>query len=368
MSKHIITSNKIIKTREIVTKSDSSNNWRIESNNSNKSTRITNSKPQLKCTCKNIKYKKLNLNKESNITNSFSEKQIMSLTSENLNTLNSTKSNISLLVQTTESESNEKMEISKEIIEELRIKWDYELFIQVIERIQYLAAEPPKLFVQFPDDMLIHRAVNNTKIRLLIPLPDNYVQQQDHFEVLSKPVAKFGYLGKEQFEITFDNKKQLEQENHEFDIHPTKRMWKGPILPVKTNKLGIEEKNWNDLTKVDSVNSFEFIKEKKEESVKEIISESYSEKSIIFNDDYNKIKNLKMRPIIVSMLKINDDEETSTESLDIMQEIVIKNININIQEENNLIKSRFEFLEKNKKGRKYQICFSSKNKRFNGTN
>ena len=58
MSKQIITSNRIIKTKEIVNKSDSSNKWMVESNSSKKGITEKNIKSQLKCTCKNIKRKK----------------------------------------------------------------------------------------------------------------------------------------------------------------------------------------------------------------------------------------------------------------------------------------------------------------------
>lgn len=407
MSKQIITSNRIIKTKEIVNKSDSSNKWMVESNSSKKGITEKNIKSQLKCTCKNIKRKKLNLNQVSDITDSFEEKNIRSLVSENMKTINTTISNVSLQVQTTDIESKEKIDISKEILEELQIKWDCELFIQIIERLQYLAAEPPKLYAQFPDDMMIHRTINNAPIRILIPIPDYYVQQQDHFEVLSKSICKFGYLEKEQLEILIDNKKKLEQEKHNLTINPSQRMWKGPVMPVKTNKIGIEEEanNWKDLVKVDSVNSLEFIqlkeekeniKEKPQYSLseetnitvggkgfnrriwspipdsngsftieKEIISEPYSEESVIINDDYNKIKNLKIRPILVSILKFNDEEESSVESLDIWQEIVIKKINLNIEEENNLIRNRFKYFENNRSGKKYKINFYSNNKNFN---
>lgn len=42
-------------------------------------------------------------------------------------------------------------------------------------------------------------------------------------------------------------------------------MWKGPVLPVKTNKLKIEDpiRNWNDLIKSEKVFNLEFKHEQK---------------------------------------------------------------------------------------------------------
>ena len=295
-----------------------------------------------------------------------------------------------------------------------------------MERLQYLAAEPPQLYVQFPTDLMIERTINNNPIRILIPIPDNYIQQQDHFEVIAKEVekvktqAKFGYLAKDQFEMFIKDKKieikqPLVQENHNINIPASQRIWKGPVKPVKTNKIKIQDpvRNWNNLIKQEKGKNLEFKGEQKikpKEIIKpkpqyslseesklslggkgfkpkvwtpipnsvhsfmierepepepEIISESVSE-SFIINDDYNQVKNLKMRPVFVTVMKMNEEEEASTEALDIMESIFSQKINLNIDDENNFIKSRFEFNEKIQEELKYEINFISKNKKFNG--
>ena len=421
MSKERITTNKTSKIQDIFSdKSGSLNNWKITLNGSNNETIETTIKSQVRCTCnKNIsKSKKQNLKKKINIyTNE--EKHLMSTLSENVNSVNTTISNNSLQVQITESEDNEKNETREGIYWNLS-----DLFIQVMERLQYLAAEPPQLYVQFPTDLMIERTINNNPIRILIPIPDNYIQQQDHFEVIPKEVekvktqAKFGYLSKDQFEMFIKDKKieikqPLVQENHNLNIPSSQRMWKGPILPVKTNKIIIQDavRNWNNLTKQEKVKNLEFKGEQKikKETIKprpqyslseesklslggrgfkpkvwspipisvnsftiereqepEIISESVSE-SFIINDDYNQVKNLKMRPVFVTVMKMNEEEEEpSTEAFDIMESIFNQKINLNIDDENNFIKSRFEFNEKIEEELKYEINFISKNKKFNG--
>ena len=64
--------------------------------------------------------------------------------------------------------------------------WTGDIFIQVIERLQYLAMEPPELSVQFMNDMMINPTINFTPIRVLLPIPDNYIQKQAILEVRSK--------------------------------------------------------------------------------------------------------------------------------------------------------------------------------------
>jgi hypothetical protein len=119
----------------------------------------------------------------------------------NLNISNMmTTSNNELPIQTTDYEERErgrKEIISKvkqsrtEIREEVRVEneesaWTGDIFIQVMERLQYLAAEPPDLIVQFMNDLMIDRTVDNNPIKILIPIPDNFVQKQCDLMVLSK--------------------------------------------------------------------------------------------------------------------------------------------------------------------------------------
>ena len=305
-----------------------------------------------------------------------------------------------------------------------------------MERLQYLPLPPPKLYVQFPDNLMIHRTLH--PIIGLIPIPDNYIQQQDHFEVIAdikeqepikekpKIIPKFNNLEKEHLEIFIANKKEeikqeeekepLVQQKHNFNIESSQKMWKSPIEPVKTNKFGIEQqdKNWNELIKAAPEQKIEFKgkeKEKKEEIVitkpeyslsreskitvggkgfkpkiwnpvinqqntitiekvqkSESISES-SEMNIISNDDYNNIKDIKMRPVIVTIMKQKDGEEESwNESFDVFESILIKKINLNLESQKQLIKSRFEYNEKifseKSPEKNYKINYIFKNKKL----
>ena len=230
--------------------------------------------------------------------------------------INTTTSN-NIQLDTIETKDNEEKieEISKikqkEIIikkEEIiktqqkteKIEWTGDLFIQVMERIQYLAAEPPKISVQFLNDLMINRTINNEPIHILVPVPDNLIQKQTYLEVLAEEkqkeelcpenvellnishaysiqVPSFDDLEIENYNIFIQaqpkellieqyslycqgEKKPLQIENYSWDISATGRMWSGPIQPVRTNKLGVEEesKNWNDLVQKEKVEQLDF--------------------------------------------------------------------------------------------------------------
>ena len=416
MSNRAIITNKIFKTKEIFNKSESSSRYKYDqiTNSSYNATIETNIKSGLVCTChkKSSNSKKINLKRNINLC-TCGERQVRSTLSENVNTINTTISNNSLQVQITENEEKEKLTQRKTLREELEIiNWGSNLFIQIMERLQYLALGPPKLSVQFPDNLMINRTIK--PIIGLIPIPDNYIQQQDHFMVISD-IQKLKQEEKEEVK-----QQPLVQQKHDLNIISSQRMWKNPIEPVKTNKFGIEEKdkNWNELVKSTSANKIEYkgkVKEKKKEQKKEIIihkpeyslsqeskitvggkgfkqkiwspvpnpqgsitfekvqkSESISEssdKNIITNDDYNNIKDMKMRPVIVTITKQKDnDEENWNETIDVFESILIKKINLNLESQKQLIKSRFEFNEKiiNEKSpqKKYKINYIFKNQKL----
>ena len=95
-------------------------------------------------------------------------------------------------IQTTDSEERiikkeiKDNEININTEAETDTMWTGDIFIQVIERLQYLAMEPPELSVQFMNDMMINPTINFTPIRVLLPIPDNYIQKQTILEVRSK--------------------------------------------------------------------------------------------------------------------------------------------------------------------------------------
>ena len=198
------------------------------------------------------------------------------------------------------------------------ITWTGEIFIQIIERLQYLAAEPPLLHVQFLNDVIIDRTLDNRPIQVLIPIPENFIQKQGEIQVLSEQKDKEEELCPENVELlniskaysiqvpAFNNleiensemfiqsqpkelilfmeqyslfckgesKPPLQIENYAWDISSTGKMWSGPIKPVRTNKLDIEEEekkeDWNNLVKKENVEKFEFEKGQKYYRFKQI--------------------------------------------------------------------------------------------------
>ena len=163
---------------------------------------------------------------------------------------------------------------------EEEISWNGDIFIQIMERLQYLAAKPPELTVQFPNDMMINRTIYNGPISILIPIPENYIQKQGFFEVLpevkdplegtcpenvdllhisnaySIQIPIFNNLEIENTEMFIQSEPlgiHFKIENYAWDISANGRLWSGDIIPIRTNRLEIEDKTWNDLIQKETV-------------------------------------------------------------------------------------------------------------------
>ena len=192
-------------------------------------------------------------------------------------------------------------EIKKEIVKEdnMETLWSGENYIQIIERIQFLASEAPPLRVQFLNDMMINRTINNEPINILIPIPENYIQKQGVFEVLSDykkeeevpkdlnedlcpenvdllnisnaysiPVPSFNNLEIENEEMFIEGIPKIEEEkkvepyiieNYSWNINPSERKWGGKMRMIRINKLGIDsyKQNWNDLVEEELASKFD---------------------------------------------------------------------------------------------------------------
>ena len=143
--------------------------------------------------------------------------------------------------------------------------------------------------------------MDNKPIQVLIPIPENFIQKQGELEVLSDQKNKEDNLCPENVDLlnisnaysilvpSFNNleiensemfiqstkpilsteqyslycqgeKKELKIENYNLDINTTGKMWSGPLKPIRTNKLGIDEEeviDWNNLVKKENVEKFE---------------------------------------------------------------------------------------------------------------
>ena len=350
MSKNVITSKRIVKTTEIVSSNmDSSSKWKVETISSNNATLETNIKSDLNYTIsdRNKNTKKINLKQKAKGCTCNETKHIKSTNSENLNTLNSVNTTI----------SNDSGQEQKSDIEVKNLKYEYEnmnwsgvLYMQKREGLQYLAPEGPQLYVQFPDNMMIHRTINLNPIKILVPIPDNLVQSQDHFEILTKGVVSKSYkdLSQDNFDILIAQKKKkieeneeevkvnenlpstdnnLAQEKHSFDICPSQRTWNGPIQPVKTNKMlydGEMKPNWNTLLQTELQQNIIFQgqkKEKKEEPKKTMVYILSKEINITMGGGGFKPKVWTLTPINVKSISILNDIEMNSSSSE--QSIII---------------------------------------------
>jgi hypothetical protein len=207
---------------------------------------------------------------------------------------------------------------------EEEISWNGDIFIQIMERLQYLAAKPPELTVQFPNDMMINRTIYNGPISILIPIPENYIQKQGFFEVLpevknpgegicpenvdllnisnaySIQIPAFNNLEIENTEMFIKSEplgKDFKIENYAWDISANGRLWSGDIKPIRTNRLEIEDKTWNDL-----------IQKEKVENLTIDISDIHNEFKIIELSD-NEVITLKARKKILK--DITQTQESS---------------------------------------------------------
>ena len=253
-----------------------------ENNNNNTSRNTTLNNKSMTFTDKNIyiqnngnifssKTKKINTNKSSCYNGvipkilTFKKKPIHLCNNYNINRklykkLNLINSSIDMQNLTAD---NYEHQLTFE--DNIRKQWSGPLFIQSIERIQYLAAGSPELQIQFLNDMRINPTiVSRGPIRVLVPLPKNYLQKQDNIEILSKHKTSYTDLCGENVDDLKILKKfdsiPLSIENHVLDINSSKRLWRGKIAPFKICKLNLKKDNWNSLVKVQLANKLNYHK------------------------------------------------------------------------------------------------------------
>ena len=309
-----------------------------------------------------------NININTNINTNISNQKICTC-GKHEGEININTSNNELPIQTTDYDEKikkeKRVEINKidkikqtrsEIKEEVHneveeITWTGDVFIQVIERLQYLAAEPPEISVQFLNDLMINRTIDNKPIKVLIPIPDNYIQKQCDLKVLSTekkeekgenicpenvellnishaysiPVPSFNNLEIEKSEMFISSKKDkkvdkvdtlikeqyslycqgekkkdnLKIENYAWDISASGRMWSGPIKPVRTNKLGIEGPDeWNNLIQKETAEKLLF-----EKSRQAYIDLNKDKFDLYFKDNGKRFQNINIGDNEVILLK-----------------------------------------------------------------
>ena len=214
----------------------------------------------------------------------------------------------------------------KEEINEEEISWKGCTFIQVMERMQYLAAQPPKLTIQFLNDMMIRRTVNNAPINVLIPLMENYMQRQGTLQVLSEEKEKIeekiefvaenvdtlnisqAYavqtpafnnleIGKEEMIIKgqeiIEEPVKYELENHSWEIVSGSRLWTGPMQAIRNNKLIIEDPviNWNNIIQKELATKLEYEGIEEEEKVPEFQTMRFD---LNFKENKKRFKNIEL--------------------------------------------------------------------------
>ena len=223
----------------------------------------------------------VNANINTNMNTQINKKVCICGKGEHEFDINTTTSN-DVQLDTIETKDNEERE---------KYEWTGGIYIQIIERLQYLAAEPPELTVQFLNDLMIHRTLDNNPIQILVPIPENFIQKQGDIEVLAEKatannedicpesvdllnisnaysiqVPAFNNLEIENINMFINAqpkiREELQIENYDdWNINATGRAWSGALKPIRTNKLGIEDDvvttNWNDLVQKENIEKFE---------------------------------------------------------------------------------------------------------------
>ena len=293
--------------------------------------------------------------------------------------------------------------------------WNGDNYIQVIERLQFLSAQPPQLRIQYINDMMINRTIDRTPINILIPIPDNYIQKQGVLEVLaeqkekeeekdinedlcpenvdllditkaySTAVPSFNNLEienvdmyiqgtpkvEEKKDLTIEKislyckaneKEPLVMENYSWDINPSERTWTGDMRAVRINKLNIEEQKkpeWNYLIE------------------KEMVSEFDVEASEVKKIE-KKIKKIKKKPKKKKIVekpkekpkeepKEEEEEEEEIEEIEQIEEVEVEDLD---EKERIRQKKELEELKKRRKDpkkfktKKFSLTFKENKKQF----
>ena len=91
---------------------------------------------------------------------------------------------------------------------------------------------------------------------------------------------------------------------------------------------------------------------------------------VIINDDYNNVKGPEMRPITATIIKVNEEDETSSvSSYDVFQNLIVKKIeydNGNIEKEIKILKNRSSYRNVDKdKNNKFKLRVPNENDQKN---
>ena len=89
---------------------------------------------------------------------------------------------------------------------------------------------------------------------------------------------------------------------------------------------------------------------------------------VIVNDDYNNIQGPQMRPVVVTVIKVNEEDETSSvTSYDVFQNLIMKKTNINFEYEGqNEFKNSYEFGKNISSSGNYEIVIGNKINKIGG--
>ena len=147
------------------------------------------------------------------------------------------------------------------------------------------------------------------------------------------------------------------------------------LNPIEITQENIDKNKWKEIVKKQNGVKLVYKKQQKQKWYLSICKEinlffEHEIDDVLVNDDYNNIQGSQMRPVVVTILKVNEEEEetSSVTSYDVFQNVVIKKTNLQYEYgTQGLLKNNFEFNKNIKTGANYEINFGSRSNKISGT-
>ena len=145
--------------------------------------------------------------------------------------------------------------------------------------------------------------------------------------------------------------------------------------PIEITQEKIEKNKWKEIVRKQNGVKLLYKKQKTPKWFLSISKEinlffEHEIDDVIVNDDYNNIQGSQMRQVLVTILKVNEeeDETSSVTSYDVFQNVAIKKTNLNYEYgTQSLLKDKIEINKNIKTGSNYEFNIGSRINKISGT-
>jgi hypothetical protein len=147
------------------------------------------------------------------------------------------------------------------------------------------------------------------------------------------------------------------------------------LNPIEITQENIDKNKWKEIVRKQNGVKLIYKKQKMQKWLLSICKEinlffEHEIDDVLVNDDYNTIQGSQMRPVVVTILKVNEEEEetSSISSYDVFQNVVINKSNLKYEYgTQSLLQNNYEFNRNIKTGANYEINFGNKSNKISGT-